>query len=438
MLGLGIVVLAAGLFSFTQTSRANIATNTWSLDFDINVVAAQRLVDHQPIYDRDASRAEGRRNIGNYMRFTSRDAFSSYIGSPVVALTHVPFLGLNHAAAVRLYRILALVEMVLALVLVAWSLSPPARLPAALMGVGALFWGFPMVKSLALGQGNGLVMLGLALGVWAAVRERWGLAGIGLGLATVLKISPVLLVVYLLLRGKRRAVWTAAATALAALALAATVGRVGDVVVWLRDVTPQVSRGTVSAYNQSIVGALARMTSGGADFSSHAGPGSWYLLAYVLWAGAVVGLWRWRRHRPFDSLELGVLILVALLAGPLTWDHYFTWALIPLVLMLDNQRWIALRPIEIGLLVVGIAATFVLYHHGIALPPASLVRADWGLRVGSARYVGAALVAIGIATWLLARAPDRHDRRSEWPDERGGTPVGAARRVVATGVHGRG
>ena len=42
--------------------------------------------------------------------------------------------------------------------------APAARLPAALFGLAALFWGFPMVKSIAMGQGNGMVMLALALG----------------------------------------------------------------------------------------------------------------------------------------------------------------------------------------------------------------------------------------------------------------------------------
>ena len=40
-----------------------------------------------------------------------------------------------------------------------------------------------------------------------------------------------------------------------------------------------------------------------------------------------------------DPLELGVLILVILVAGPLTWDHYYVWALLPLVLVLDLERW---------------------------------------------------------------------------------------------------
>ena len=82
--------------------------------------------------------------------------------------------------------------------------------------MAALFFGFPLVKGLSLGQNNGLVMLALAVGLFGAARGRWALAGVGLGVATALKVSPGLLVIYLLLRGKTRAVKSAVVTAVGA------------------------------------------------------------------------------------------------------------------------------------------------------------------------------------------------------------------------------
>jgi hypothetical protein len=428
MIGLGLLFLATGIVDFGGSGRADVAGQNWPLDFDINWVAAQRLVDHQPIYDRDASRAEGIALIGPKMARTSHGPYSSYIGSPPVALAHVPFLAFEHDTAARLFRLFGLLEMVAALVLTAWSLAPPARLPAALIGLGALFWGFPMVKSLALGQGNGLVMLGLGLGIWAASRERWGLAGASFGVATVLKISPVLLLVYLLLRGKRRAIWSAALTAGACFGAAALLGRAGDLVVWIRDVAPQVSRGTMLPYNQSIVGAVERLTDS---------VGAWHLLAYALWAVALFGLWRWRRGRPLDVLELGILVLVGLLAGPLTWDHYLVYALIPLVLMVDFTRWSQLRMSETVGLVVGTSAAVVLFHRGVQVPDSAAIAAHWSLRLLTERDVIVVVLLLFVAVWLLVRSPEVHRSGTEWPDD-GATPVGGARTMVAAGVHERG
>ncbi len=368
------------------------------------------------------------------MRLTGHDPFSSYIGSPPVALTHVPFLVFDHDTAAQLFRLVSFLTMLVSILLTAWALAPPARAPAALIGLGVFFWTFPMVKSLSLGQGTGMVMFGLALGIWATARERWTLAGVGLGLAAVLKVSPVLLLVYLVLRGRRKVIVPAVVTALGWFAAAAAVGRPGDLLVWVRDVSPQVSHGSLSAYNQSIVGALARLTTPHTDLSLRIDPGGWYVLAYLLWGVVLVGLWRSRRGRTIDPLELGVLVLALLLAGPLTWDHYFAWGVLPVVLLADPARWRGRASVETGALGAALAAGLLLCRSGIPLPSPAAVRANAWMRVATDHYAVAALLVMIAATWILLRPPVPAPDRAEWPDERD-TPVGAALPVVAGGVH---
>jgi alpha-1,2-mannosyltransferase len=352
----------------------------------------------------------------------------------VVALTHVPFLAFNHTTGMRLFRVLSLIEMIGAVILVAWSLSQSARLPAALFGVAALFWGFPTVKSIAMGQANGIVMLAFAVAIWATVRQKWGVVGIGLGIAAVLKVTPVLLVAYLLIRGRRRVAWTATATAAAFLAVAAVVGRPGLILDWIVNIAPQVSKGPTNAYNQSVVAVMARLTQSSADFSTRKGPGAWYLVAYVVWALAIYGLWRWRRGRTVDPMELGILVLVVLFAGPLTWDHYATWALLPFVLVCDIDRWRGVRPIEAAALVAALVTASWLFYHGIVLPTQAEVADDWWWRAITIRYTIATVMLAGVAIWFLARSPVPDDGTPEWPDD-GATAVGTALPVVAGRVH---
>ena len=436
LLVVGVLLFASGFLDFVSSSRYDVATRAWPVDFDINWVAARRLVDGESLFDWSASRIQGERIVDPSMKLTGHDPFSSYIGSPPVALSHVPFLPFDNHTAAQLFRFVSFLMMVGSILLTAWALSPPARAPAALIGLGVLFWTFPMVKALSLGQGTGMVMLSLALGIWGVARERWTVAGIGLGLATVLKISPVLLLVYLVLRGRRRVVVPAVVTGAVCLAASAVVGRAGDLVTWVRDVSPQVSKGTISAYNQSIVGALSRLTTSHADLSLRIGPGAWYLLAYVVWVAAVAGLWRARRGQALDPLELGVLLLVVLLAGPLTWDHYFAWAAIPVVLMADPARWKGRRPVEVAALVVGLGASVLLLRKGVPLPSPAAVRADWWMRVATDHYAIAALLLVGVALWLLVRPAATGTATAECDDGRAAT-LGATREVVAGRVHRR-
>jgi hypothetical protein len=432
----GAVLMLASLFELAGSTRVQYA-NDWPVDYNLNLVAARRLVERAPLYDRAEARSEGIRLLGRDMAKTGKTLFSSYIGDPVVALTQVPFLPLGNEQGARLFRLLTLLEMVGAIVLVVWSLSPPARAPAALLALAALFFGFPLMKGLSLGQNNGFVMLALAVGLFGTARQRWGLAGVGLGVATALKISPGLLVLYLLLRGKTRAVGSAVVTAVALTVTAAAFGRPEDMFVWLRDVSPHVSKGSVMVFNQSIVGAAARLTASVPDFWSQAGPGAWYVGAYVLWGLAVFGLYRLRRGRPVDPLELGILILVILVAGPLSWDYYYAWAVLPLVFLLDLDRWRGRGVFECCVLGAMTLLAVLWTRNAIPVPSIAAASDDWWQRVRTIRYLGVGLLYLGVGVWMLAK-PGRRQSPAAECDDGGTAAVGAPREVVAGGVHRRG
>jgi alpha-1,2-mannosyltransferase len=423
--GLGLVVI--GVANLAVGPRTSIVEEGLSFDFDLNWVAAHRLVDGEPLYDRIASRAEGVKIVASWMQHTNGDPFSSYIGPPPTALLHTPFLLFDHDTAAELFGIVAALGMALAVVITAQALPRSSRLPASLIGLGVLLLSFPGLRTLELGQGHEFVMLGLAVGIWGASRERWGVAGVGLGIATVLKLSPALLLVYLVLRGHSRAAKSALVTAVAMFAIAAAVGRPGDLVVWARDVAPSVSKGSIDIYNQSWVAWVARLFTSPGDYGSHDGLGPIHLVAYAIAAGGTFGLWRARRRLPFVPLELGALIVIALLAGPLSWDHYFVWAVIPITLVVDPDLWRGRSRTEVIGLVAATGAAVLLWYQWVTVPAVAGPEPDWTLRVTSSPYVLATLVLLAVVSWLLMTgctrmAPDESKRP---------VALGAARGVVA-------
>src|SRR5438046_7074460 len=113
-----VVVLAAGAL-FGATRVASTLERSRPFDFDINWVAAHRLVEGRPLYDPVASRAEAERLVGRRMGIAYATPFSSYIGLPVVALAHVPLTPFDHETALALFRIASVVAMIAALALVA-------------------------------------------------------------------------------------------------------------------------------------------------------------------------------------------------------------------------------------------------------------------------------------------------------------------------------
>jgi hypothetical protein len=402
---LATIAVVAFLFG----SHWTLASGSWSLDFDLNWVAAHRLIAGQSLYVPAQAQRTGLALVGRDFLSLNRDPFNTYISTPFVALAHVPFAPFDHQTATQAFRVAGIVEMVVALGVTARSLPQSRRLVPFLLGIGALFWGFPLVMSVADGQINGLVMLGLAFGMWGASRKRWEVAGVGLGFAATLKVTPVLLIVYLVARGNRRVLRSAILTVVSCLGAAAAVGRPVDLWVWARDVAPQVSKGTVDVYNQSIVGTLSRMTTAGNDLGAHVGPGPWYIVGYVLCISGLLALWRWRRNRPLDLLELGILVLLVLLAGPLSWDHYFTWVAIPLVLMFGSSAWTQSSTIEKTALGLGLLGALNLMSARVPLPTPDAVATNWWLRITSAPYTASVTILIVIAICLLARTPDYRD-----------------------------
>src|SRR5262249_13220760 len=163
--------------------------------FDLNWVAAQRLVDGEPLYDRPASRAEGLRLVGPEMLDTNTGPFSSYIGLPSTALAYAPFTPFDVDTAADLFRIVDVLAILAAIGIVVMTFSTASRLPASLITLGAAMVSISVNKSIWLGQVDGFLMLGLAVAMYGVARGRWGLVGVGVAVATLLKFSPVLLLV---------------------------------------------------------------------------------------------------------------------------------------------------------------------------------------------------------------------------------------------------
>ncbi|PRY30223.1 glycosyltransferase 87 family protein [Pseudosporangium ferrugineum] len=186
-------------------------------------------------------------------------------------------------------------------------------------------FGFGQVNLLLLALVAGDVLLGVAKG------RRW--AGVGIGLATAIKLTPGVFILYLLVTRR----WRAAATAIGAAAVATLL----PAALW-----PDASREFWTAAlwdtnrvgnleyvsNQSLRGMLARLPFD--DVESQV----WIacvLLALAVWA------WRVRAADPLGGLALtGIL---GCLISPVTWVHHCVWLLPALVRCVEvarGHRWI--------------------------------------------------------------------------------------------------
>lgn len=405
-----VLGIFAGITLFVAHSHTYLDVS--ASDFAINRAAAQQLLDRDPVYDADAER-DRLKHEGLYRGQLAAESFtgtySNFIGLPTTALVYTPFANMNFDDALLTFQIVEVACFLGAVVIVGFAVPRRNRVLAWLVGLAALLLFFPVMSSLALGQVDGMVMLALAVAVWASARDKWALVGVALGVAVLLKISPWVVLAFVLLRVGRRCLRVAigAASAVAVLLALSTLvgGRPHDIVTWLTDVVPTLSRGNRSVENQSVPALLARFLVGGDDLVATTIPiGGYRFVGYLIAVAGILGMWWWRRNRSFVPLELGALILIALLSGPISWSHYLTWAIIPLMLLADPRRFAgsALRTWTLAGVAAASCALLVL---PVKYPSPAQVATNWWWRPYSGAGTVALLGLLAVTLVLLARDP---------------------------------
>lgn len=332
------------LYSFAHFVFKAFGGFAW--DFTINWTAALALHQNIPLYDAPALQTLAVTHIDGGMRQLFNGPFQRYISLPTTAMLLQPFRELPFELAVPLYRSV----MVLALVTGTWLAArshhnTATPLFSLLASLTLLALWQPAITSVQLGQMDGWIVLALGISLWATARNTPWLAGIGIGMAALLKISPAVLLCHCLLRRQWSTVLTGTVTILAGLFLCTLPPSGSDLATFVSQVMPALQQGTAHIQNQSLGAALARLAADSdavMAFSSTAGLWQW---AGLLPAALVLPWLAWtRRALPLHPQELGCCILLALLAGPISWDHYTSWALLPATLLLTSShtRWLAL------------------------------------------------------------------------------------------------
>ncbi|MGW3663037.1 glycosyltransferase 87 family protein [Streptomyces sp. NPDC005141] len=252
---------------------------------------------------------------------------------PFAALGMLPMalVGLRTAIALGLLLNLAALACVVA-VLVGPALRRYGWFGCALTAcLLALFE--PVRDTFSFGQVN-LVLLALVLSdAWllSSGRGRW--AGVGIGLAAAIKLTPALFIVLLLLGRRRRAAGVATAVAALATALAAWVAPDASRFYWTDALWDTARVGRLPyVSNQSLQGALARLTA--PEDPSRALWATAVLLVLCVWARRVS-----RALADGDWTSAFALTgLAACLVSPITWVHHLVWLLPSFAVLMHRRR----------------------------------------------------------------------------------------------------
>lgn len=310
---------------------------------------------------------------------------------PIVALLFAPLTWFSYRTATAIWFSLNLVTTAAPIGL-AWLVIPPSRRRTVWFAAWFVLLMPATAESLILGQINGILGVLLALAVYGGLRREraWRVAaGAALGLAGAVKVWPMALGGYFLLRKRFAFVGWSVAVFVLLTALSASVLGAGMVRHFFTDRLPQsaVSYAQASnARNQSIWGVSEHFFQGGvtqvarlsnanvrnARIRPLVESDTLYVATAIIFTVCLGAFTLWRIVRiPSGDVtretQGGWIALISLLAVlPFSWTHYAYFLVFVLVARLADERENVSRTIALGVACLSL----MLVHRAMAwLPP---------------------------------------------------------------------
>ncbi len=286
----------------------------------------------------------------------------------------------------------------------------------------------PLLNTLREGNSTHFVLLYLIAGLvfWQA-RQDYA-AGLAFGLCAAIKLPLLLLGVYFVARRR----WSIVAGGATILGIAGGLSLVlfgfAAHIAWYEDTIGSNMGMAIAAFNaQSIDGFLIRLTTGMEEllYWGPIEPPLYQKIVRNLLVLVLAGGFGWLMLRaerralvssvsgpptPHDLLQVSMVLLLSLLISPLTWTHYYVFALIPLGLYLGGKLPLPSDGITRSLFWIGYALTslpVIIPAMEIDPDPPSGWLAELAARtIISAWFFGASLLlaCFARAAWIASRA----------------------------------
>ncbi|MBI4099824.1 DUF2029 domain-containing protein [Candidatus Microgenomates bacterium] len=256
---------------------------------------------------------------------------------PTALLFLWPLALFDFATANIVWNILSTVSVVLSIVLIyelvrLFRPAAPARTATKLISLILLFtiFFFPVKFDIGNGQINHFILLfcSLALYLYHHRRKTW--SAFFLAFAIGIKVAPAIFILYFIIRRDWQMVCRVAVTLLILFGISLLFITPSFQLVYLRDVLPlSFTTGAKDwYYNQSLWGFLSRSL-----------PSSLSLYLFFPLALLILSL-TWRRGRVLPwRRSLAAVSCLYLLIHPIALQHYFGFAIIPIILLLSRRDW---------------------------------------------------------------------------------------------------
>lgn len=265
------------------------------------------------------------------------DPYSTgYIYPPIVLLIIYPFQLFILPIARLIWTFFSLFSLCVALILLLKIYKEKLFSNTALIIYSLVFLFFPVRYTLGMGQINMYVLLVLSFALYFINKQKNGLAGIFFGLAISIKYIPFFIIPYLILRKQWRTLQFLILTVIFLFLTGFIFLDYNITVRFISDVFPSFiyMNGNDAYYNQALSGFLAR------EIPDDTARWMWRLIL----SGSIVFItfFVFYRQKIVDNkqiiFETGTVIMLSVLINSFSWQHHYTWLIIPLIILFFIAR----------------------------------------------------------------------------------------------------
>jgi len=326
---LRVILLICGLlvnFSIVIADRNDIPNSDFAQDY----IAAHSLRSGNSLYGRDIT------NLGNEM--LGFDRILNF-HPPFDALLFLPLSFLPYDAAFVIWGVLSILLLLRINHFIANGLELSGEWLLNLMCI-TLFWS-PVFACLLTGQSS-MIIAACVISGWFYLRsEKEYVAGFLFAIATLIKLFPGLILLYLVMSKNWRACFSMVSFIILGLAVTAFVVGVDDMEIYATTIVAKDVDGFSGfVHNHSISGIVARIFGEGTGWTEPLIqiPQVSILLIFLLNSSVliytVLKLTGIMVKEDFADYGIGLTIVAMLLLSPITWSHIFPVLILPISLLL--------------------------------------------------------------------------------------------------------
>lgn len=254
------------------------------------------------------------------------DSFSNYVYPPFVLLLFTPFLLFPLSLSSTIFLVISFASLFLGIYFCLKTLKK-FTWTAYFLVLSLSLFAFPTKFTFGMGQVNLIILFLLSVSLYMLQQNKQTKAGYLIGLSFAVKLFPLLLLVYFLLKKQFKVIIAALVTITILYLPTLLIIGMPDHIIFFRSVLPGIGNSyQAEYYNQALSGFFARL-----PLDPEAGIFVKNIISFLFVFISFLIIYKTKTRKSTNNLSFSLVVTLSLIVNPFSWQHHFVWLILPFI-----------------------------------------------------------------------------------------------------------